>query len=55
MLALAWLQAVIYSYRQACVGMVDHHTLMQGFWQWYNVRESVHPKLLAARLCCVCA
>ena len=28
-------QAVLYSFRQACVGMVDHHTLLQGFWEWY--------------------
>ena len=28
-------QAVLYSFRQACVGMVDHHTLVQGFWDWY--------------------
>lgn len=25
----------MYSFRQACVGMVDHHTLLQGFWEWY--------------------
>ena len=28
-------QAVLYSFRQACVGMVDHRTLLQGFWEWY--------------------
>ena len=28
------LQAVLHSFRQACIGMVDHHTLMAGFWEW---------------------
>eukprot|EP00898_Chlorokybus_atmophyticus_P007291 jgi/Chlat1/7563/Chrsp63S00556 len=29
-------QAVNYSFRQASTGIVDHHTLMQQFWEWHN-------------------
>lgn len=28
--------AVMHSFREAGMGMVDHHTLMQNFFKWYN-------------------
>ncbi|KAL4440247.1 hypothetical protein ABPG75_003248 [Micractinium tetrahymenae] len=38
--------AVMYSFREAGMGMVDHTTLMQQFWRWYNrelVRRGYSP------------
>eukprot|EP00898_Chlorokybus_atmophyticus_P001881 jgi/Chlat1/2694/Chrsp180S02868 len=29
-------QAITYSFQQASTGMVDHHTLMQQFWEWQS-------------------
>ena len=29
-------EAVIYSFEQAKVAMVDHHTLIEGFFDWYK-------------------
>lgn len=29
-------QAVNHSFRAAGFGMVDHHTMLSGFWDWYH-------------------
>lgn len=29
-------QAVLYSFQSSSVAMVDHHTLMQQFWEWHH-------------------
>eukprot|EP00899_Mesostigma_viride_P019797 jgi/Mesvir1/27819/Mv07497-RA.2 len=34
-------EAIVNSYQQANVSMVDHHTLMRQFWEWYNKEKKV--------------
>ena len=30
------MQAILYSFQSSSVAMVDHHTLMQQFWEWHH-------------------
>ena len=42
-------QAITHSFRVACMGMVDHHTLMSSFWVWWNVSRGCIKDI-----CCTC-
>lgn len=54
-------EAIVSSFRASGWGIVDHHTMLKGFWEWYNKEldqrgycPGAHPLWFRPRVTLMC-